>query len=300
MKQLATRNGGDDGDRLVGTTDADALFGNGGDDTVFGGKGADRLFGGVGDDTLYGGAGNDFFDDGPDNDVMYGGDGVDSLFRNYTGAPGFTLSINFVTGLISAPEFPGDPDYFFEIENYGFKGSLNSIMTGNAANNRIETDLGNDTLYGGAGADVLISGSGRDSVFGGSGGDKIVGGNGSDHLHGGTANDTMSGNGGADFFVFDTSLGARNSDVISDYNASADTLLLDGSVFLGLGTGQIARSAFAANAMGLARDSNDRIVFETDTGRVFYDGDGTGAGRKVLFATVSSGIAMTYQDFVVI
>ena len=144
---MVTRTGGSGNDSLTGTTGSDSLIGNAGNDSLYGGDANDSLYGGDGNDVLYGGAGNDFFDDGPNNDTMYGGDGIDTLRRDYTGASGFTLSVNFKTGLISAPEFPGDPDYFYEIENYTFLGTLNSIMTGSDVSNVIRTDAGSDTIY---------------------------------------------------------------------------------------------------------------------------------------------------------
>jgi hypothetical protein len=39
---------------------------------------------------------------------------------------------------------------------------------------------------------------------------------------------------------------------------------------------------------------------ETDTGRLYSDADGTGAGGRIHFATVDAGLALTNADFVVI
>ena len=35
---------------------------------------------------------------------------------------------------------------------------------------------------------------------------------------------------------------------------------------------------FVRNGSGLAQDANDRIVYETDTGRLSYDSNGNAAG----------------------
>jgi len=49
-----------------------------------------------------------------------------------------------------------------------------------------------------------------------------------------------------------------------------------------------------------AADASDRIIYNSLTGGLFYDADGTGAGAQVQFATVSTGLAMTNSEFVVI
>ena len=64
-------------------------------------------------------------------------------------------------------------------------------------------------------------------------------------------------------------------------------------------TGALAAAAFRANTTGLAGDASDRIIYETDTGRLLYDADGTGAAAGVQFATLATGLALTNNDFLV-
>ncbi len=40
----------------------------------------------------------------------------------------------------------------------------------------------------------------------------------------------------------------------------------------------LSLAQFAANASGTAQDSSDRIIYETDTGKLFYDSNGSTAG----------------------
>jgi len=47
-------------------------------------------------------------------------------------------------------------------------------------------------------------------------------------------------------------------------------------------------------------DASDRIIYNSGTGAVFYDADGTGGGTQVQFATISTGLAMSAGNFVVI
>jgi Ca2+-binding RTX toxin-like protein len=54
------------------------------------------------------------------------------------------------------------------------------------------------------------------------------------------------------------------------------------------------------NTTGLAADANDRIIYETDTGRLFYDSNGNAAGGSVHFATLAPNVALSNVDFQVI
>jgi hypothetical protein len=47
-----------------------------------------------------------------------------------------------------------------------------------------------------------------------------------------------------------------------------------------------------------AGDSGDRIIYDSATGRIFYDADGSGGGAKVLFAKVTAGTTLTNADFI--
>ena len=49
-----------------------------------------------------------------------------------------------------------------------------------------------------------------------------------------------------------------------------------------------------------AQDADDRIVYETDTGKLFFDSNGGAAGGSIQFAVVSPGLALTNADFFII
>ena len=61
-----------------------------------------------------------------------------------------------------------------------------------------------------------------------------------------------------------------------------------------------AAAAFRANLTGIAGDASDRIIYETDTGRLFYDSDGNGAAGRFLFATIANHATLANTEFVVI
>ena len=129
----------------------------------------------------------------------------------------------------------------------------------------------------------------------------LNGGTGNDTLVGGTGNDTLVGGlGGADTFVFNTFLDAWNVDRITDLNVVADTVQLANAIFIGLANGELIAAAFMANATGLAGDASDRIIYETTTGNLFFDADGTGAGSRVQFAVINPGLSLTNADFFVV
>ncbi len=59
---------------------------------------------------------------------------------------------------------------------------------------------------------------------------------------------------------------------------------------------------FKANASGTATDADDRIIYNTATGALFYDSNGNAAGGSTQFAVFTPAIkpVLTALDFVVI
>ncbi|WP_442583027.1 beta strand repeat-containing protein [Mesorhizobium sp. ASY16-5R] len=128
----------------------------------------------------------------------------------------------------------------------------------------------------------------------------ITGNAGSNRIDGKGGLDTLAGLGGKDMFVFSTALVAGNVDLITDFNTVDDRIELENGVFTALTTpGVLAAAAFRANTTGAAGDASDRIIYETDTGKLFYDADGTGATAGIHFATLTVGLALNNADFVV-
>jgi Ca2+-binding RTX toxin-like protein len=165
---------------------------------------------------------------------------------------------------------------------------------------------GEVTHTGTAAADTLIGGSGADNLLGGAGDDKITGGGNADRLAGGSGNDTLSGSGGADrllggdgedSFVFSS---APAADEILDFTSSEDHIVLDRSVFTAfVAAGTVIAASVQVAASGAitatSGDGDDFLKYATDTGELYYDANGSGAGGLLLIATVSSG-GMTGQS----
>ncbi len=69
-------------------------------------------------------------------------------------------------------------------------------------------------------------------------------------------------------------------------------------MFTGLGTGYLGPSQFYIGAA--AHDATDRVIYNSATGAVFFDPDGTGSAAPIQFALLSTGLGLTASDFQVI
>ncbi|MBO3759984.1 M10 family metallopeptidase C-terminal domain-containing protein [Ciceribacter sp. L1K22] len=182
----------------------------------------------------------------------------------------------------------------------GFDGNV-SIAIGAVIENA-KGGKSNDVIYGNSSSNRLWGNAGNDTLKGNSGNDRLYGGSGNDKLYGGSGKDTLSGSSGKDTFYFNTALNSStNVDTITDFSVADDTIALENSIFTKLTkTGTLASSAFVANKSGLATDSKDRIIYETDTGNLYYDSNGNASGGRILFAKLDDGLHLTHSDFLVV
>jgi Ca2+-binding RTX toxin-like protein len=133
------------------------------------------------------------------------------------------------------------------------------------------------------------------------GADTLDGGSGSDLLDGGLMADTLTGGAEEDSFRFSTALGNGNVDWINDFNVTEDTILLDNLIFANVGgDGALALGAFYRSAAGVAHDADDRIIYDTDSGALSYDADGTGQLAAIQYARLSSNMNLLADDFLII
>jgi Ca2+-binding RTX toxin-like protein len=291
----------------TGNTDANTIVGGAGDDRLAGGAGAaNQLIGGAGDDTYVVSVAGDTI-------VEQAGGGTDTVE---------TALSSYLLGAAN-------------VENLIFTGSGSFTGAGNALDNRIAGGAGNDTLIGGAGNDTYVvtagdsivelagggidtaetsasfywlraanvenltfTGTGNFTGVGNAGDNVVTGGAGNDVLDGGLGADTLIGNAGSDSFLFDTALGAGNVDIVQGFVTGSDHILLDNSIFTALAEGSLAPGAFVVGTA--AQDANDRILYDSSTGNLYYDADGNGAGAAVLFATLQGHPALVASDVVVI
>ena len=292
---MAILTGTTGNDTLKGTADSDTITGDLGNDSLTGGGGDDFIDGGRGDDTIYGGGGNDLIIDGPDFDHLFGGDGIDTFQRTWTGLNGseFVLDLNFLTGLQgSVGGVPGSGDTFTGIENYTTIGLISGIITGDNGANTLRSDLGTDTLLGNGGNDRLFAGGARDTLSGGAG---------DDALHGQAGRDVLTGGRGNDRFYFDAPTGGV--DRITDFSAGAgqdDALYFIAAAFGGLPLGQLAAGRFVARADHVAQDSNDRFIFDSTDQTLWFDSNGSAAGGLTEVADLQASAILTFHDIFLI
>lgn len=145
------------------------------------------------------------------------------------------------------------------------------------------------TISGTSSSNSLTGTSGNDLIDGKGGDDKIWAKNGSDVLIGGTGKDT---------FTFDTTPSSKNVDVIVDFNVADDTIRLNDSAFTKLKWGNLSASSFVIGTKAL--DSNDRIIYDSKTGALSYDADGSGSMAAIKFAQIENRAMLTAADFLVI
>ena len=327
--QSDTALGGNGADTMSGNGANDKLFGEDGNDVLNGGAGADYLSGGVGSDfTSYAGAAAGVIVSLA-NPAINAGDAAGDTYNsveNLIGS-GFDDTLNGTNGV---NDIRGDAG-IDAIKGY----DGNDKLYGQDGNDTLIGGVGADYLSGGAGTDTasyagatakvivslanpainsgdaagdtfnsienLIGTSFDDTLNGASGANIINGGAGNDFMKGYAGNDTLTGGAGIDNFIFNTALdAATNVDTITDFNVAADTIQLDNSVFTVLPVGPLAASAFKDVAVA-AKDASDRILYNSDTGNLYYDQDGSGGVYgAVKFATLTGHPTLTAADFVVI
>ncbi len=211
----------------------------------------------------------------------------------------------------------------------GTGNDLDNTLYAGAGDNRLDGGAGTDTVSyvyataavtvslaseaaqatGSSGTDTLIrienlTGSNYNDQLTGNGLDNVLnGGNGNDLLIGGMGNDILTGGAGQDIFRFDALLNsASNRDTIRDFNVRDDTIELDRGIFTALSEAGTLDPHWLRAGTGCtsAADSDDYVIYNKTTGALYYDADADGPGDAVQIATLSSGLALTNLDFLVV
>lgn len=260
------------------------LLANNLDNLVIGNSAANSIEGRGGSDSIQGGGGNDYFKMTTGGlaafgfDVIDGGDGIDTV--DYGGTALSGLNVDLVTGTVTGGDSGGGGGATISSIEKFISGNLNDRVSGSAENNQLLGNGGNDTLIGLGGHDSLN------------------GGEGNDWLEGGTGFDTLVGGAGNDNFVFSATSGR-----VMDFT-SADQLLFDNAFFTALGvegTWAAGDGRFrAAAGATTGADANDRLIYNTTNGNLYYDPDGAGGAGSQLVTTLATLPALTAADITVI
>ncbi len=274
--------------------------------------GADMLvsvesaIGGAASDRMFGDASDNFFRGAGGKDKIDGGAGRDTAdYSDKSLAVEVTLDRDTKARVLVGG---AKEDKIVNVEGV-IGGSAGDILTGDSkanifvgggARDKLFGMRGKDTLDGGKGKDWLEGASSKDVLTGGSGKDTLDGGSGKDHLSGGKGNDSLIGGSKADTFVFDTRLGRKHADTITDFKHDKDIIALDDAVFAAVGA-KLNRSEFyARDGAHKAHDATDRIIYNTSNGKLFYNADGKGGDGAVLFATLANQATLDHHDFIIV
>ncbi|MBW4680712.1 MAG: calcium-binding protein [Microcoleus vaginatus WJT46-NPBG5] len=311
-------DGGSGNDLIYGEVGNDIIDGGTGNDIINGGTGNDIINGAAGIDTMIGADGNDTYYVYNTTDVVteWAGAGTDTVYAYAD----YRLSENVENLYLVGSAYAG---YGNARNNYIAGNSSSNYLWGGAGIDTIVGGLGNDTYAidsssavvteeVGAGTDAVYAyasyslspnvenlnlqgsayyGYGNEldnSIVGSSGYNFLWGRAGNDTLRGGAGSDELIGSAGADYFTFNSR--SEGVDTIRDFSRiEGDKIGLSASGFggglittTGSRPGSLHPSQFVVGAA--AADSSDRIIYNSSTGALFFDSDGTGANLQVQFA----------------
>jgi serralysin len=217
--------------------------------------------------------------------------------------------VDDLIGQLSAVDMPGDTFTYQLIDSaggrFGIDGSQLKVSKGTLLDyeqNTSHTIRVRVTDQGGLSHEksfvISVRDVARENAAGTSGHDVFVGGSGADKFDGGYGNDRLTGGKGKDTFVFKSTLSkTKNVDTITDFNPKDDAIQLENKIFRKLAkTGTLKKDFFTIGSK--AKDGNDHIVYDKAKGCLYYDADGSGKGKAVLFAKLKAGI--DHKDFFVI
>ena len=249
---------------LLAKVSGSSLVGRAGNDWLIGKEGADTLSGSSGNDTLDGGAGVDMLEGGKGND-LYIIDAPDDVIRE---SPGGGID----TVRIAATAISGFTEYSLPAHFEHLVLSEDDRLTGFR------------TLSGNSQANS-ITGNSADNLIDGKGG-----------------KDTLTGGGGSDtFFLSVMPVAAKHVLSITDFNPAQDHIALSVAAYPAFaGSTMISPARFIASTKPVARSPNENLLYDTDSGKLFVDADGSGKKAPMLVATLTGLPELSASDFVII
>jgi Ca2+-binding RTX toxin-like protein len=230
-------------------------------DRVIGSSGNDNLTGLAGNDKIDGLAGNDTLNGGLGNDTMIGGLGSDVYIVDAIG--------DVVT---ETSTLATEIDTVYSLISHRLTANVERLtLTGNSAINGTGNNS-NNTIVGNSAANILYGGAGLDLLTGGL---------------------------GADQFKFQNKI--EGIDTITDFTVGTDKITVSASGFGGgLTAGALNSTRFLKVTLGSqATTASQRFIYNSSTGGLYFDLDGSGAAAAVQFATLSSRPTLTATDFLV-
>jgi Ca2+-binding RTX toxin-like protein len=302
------------------------LLGNSANNSLAGAAGHDILDGGAGIDTLSGGSGDDTYRVDSTTDVIIeaGSEGLDTVESSVTYSLQALTNVERLTLVgIASTRATGN--------------NLDNLITGNAGSNQLTGGNGVDTLVGGLGDDtyfvdsttdviiempaqgsdlvnasvtfslesttnvenLTLSGTTAINATGNAFNNVLSGNSGDNMIDGGLGNDILTGGSGDDAFIFSTALNeSTNVDRIIDFAAADDSINLSNAVFIGLNPGALLDYAFSNSPTTITTDT--RIIYNSTSGSLSYDADGSGSATPLAFVYINPGSQISSSNFNVI
>jgi Ca2+-binding RTX toxin-like protein len=326
-------NGGDEPSSIPGSN---TLRGDNGDDYLIGGNNNDYLIGGLGNDTMYGEGGNDIYIVDDVDDIIVeranSASGIDTVYSSVS----YTISTNVETLVLSGVAAINGIGNSQNNRIYGNSASNN--LSGGAGSDVLDGGVGADIMSGGIGNDIYFIDNAGDLVteisalapeidtvyssishrltanverltltgttaINGTGNNinnTIIGNSAANILYGGAGLDLLAGGLGADQFKFQNKI--EGIDTITDFTVGSDKITLSASGFGGglTAAGALNSTRFLKVTLGSqATTASQRFIYNSSTGGLYFDLDGSGVAAAVQFATLSSRPTLTATDFLV-
>lgn len=220
-----------------------------------------------GDDVLNGSDDGDFLQGHGGNDTYYGSLGDDTYYYDQAGDRVVSLT-----------------DDGLDVPDEGFDTIIASV----------------DARIADGVERLILTGEDDINATGRAGNDRLLGNDGDNVINGRLGQDLLWGKGGADTFLFDAS-GVENRDIVMDFVSGVDTIALDQTEFDALDLGVLKNRAFKdIGEPGAKIDATDRLIYNSDYGKLFYDADGKGGEARVLIAQFENEPTITGSDILVV
>jgi len=252
---------------IIGSSHNDILGAASDGQTLSGGDGNDWLIGNSGVTSLNGGNGNDVLVAGSGWDGIHGGDGIDAVsYRNATA--GVTLDM---------------------------AGGHNA---GDAVGDTVANDI--EFIWGSDFADTVVNRIPQAHLNGYGGDDTLTGYSDSEFFYGGTGADTITTGAGVDD-VFYLKWSDGGGDTINDFEHGTDHITLSRYWF---GFGNVTGAAGALTSTyadfitsgTTATSTRPTFFWNSATGVLTFDPDGTLGTNVVTLATFTNGVNLTLDD----
>ena len=216
-------------------------------------------------------------------DSLTGGTGIDTLVLSgggsYNLAALAALSFDYVGTAAGS--------------NYTITAGNSDVSTGQFFLNSGNLTAANSVNFNASSATV-----GNFIISAGAGVDTIVGGGASDSIYGRGGNDMLTGGAGTNKYFFTTALNAATNDpTITNFHPVSDNINLAHTVFTALTAGALPAADFTIGAG--ATTASQHIIYNSGTGALLYDSDGSGSAAAVQFAKLSTGLSLTAANFTV-